>query len=74
MIFKWNIYYDNDKKWVKMLKVYGMNVFFPLIPTLTMYALYTHLNIDNYRWPLTMVSLVSRFFNTSILKYFQDNE
>ncbi len=31
--FKWIICHESDKKWAKMLKVYRINVFFPLTPT-----------------------------------------
>ncbi len=50
--FKWIIFHENDKKnRAKILKVYGINFFFPLTP-LKEYVLYTVFNIDNYGWPL----------------------
>ncbi len=32
--FKWIICYENGKKWAKIFKVYRINVFFPLNPSL----------------------------------------
>ncbi len=43
-----------DKKWAKMLKVYGINGFFPLTP-LKEYVLYTQFNDDNYGRPFKIL-------------------
>ncbi len=45
-IFQMNNLPWKKKNWVKMLKVYRINVFF------TLSVLYTQWNIDNYGWPL----------------------
>ncbi len=60
------------KKWAKMMKVYGINVFFsrrpPLLP-LKEYVLYTLFNVDNYGWPLSNLAIENYFYVNSYYSY-----
>ncbi len=52
------------KKMAKMLKVYGINGFFPLTPLPPKeYVLYTLINIDSYGRPLTTIMFVIPYFD-----------
>ncbi len=49
--FKWIIRHENEKKWVKILKMYRISVFFHWL-SLNECGLYTQFNVDKYGQPL----------------------